>query len=130
MTQEYYFSGTHEDAINDVLNGRADIGAAKNTVFYRMATENKRVSKELEILATSPYVPANGLAVRNDLTEELKKSLLRLLLDMHKNSQGREVLDGLMIEKFIETSEADYQPVLDYATSIGLDLETYNYLNN
>lgn len=128
--KEYYFSGTHEDAINDVLNGRADIGAAKNTVFYRMATENKRVSKELEILATSPYVPANGLAVRNDLTEELKKSLLRLLLDMHKNSQGREVLDGLMIEKFIETSEADYQPVLDYATSIGLDLETYNYLNN
>ena len=128
--KEYYFSGTHEDAINDVLNGRADIGAAKNTVFYRMATENKRVSKELEILATSPYVPANGLAVRNDLTEELKKNLQRLLLDMHKNSQGREVLDGLMIEKFIETSEADYQPVLDYATSIGLDLETYNYLNN
>ena len=128
--KEYYFSGTHEDAINDVLNGRADIGAAKNTVFYRMATENKRVSKELEILATSPYVPANGLAVRNDLTEELKKNLQRLLLDMHKNSQGREVLDGLTIEKFIETNEADYQPVLDYATSIGLDLETYNYLNN
>ena len=128
--KEYYFSGTHEDAINDVLNGRADIGAAKNTVFYRMAAENKRVSKELEILATSPYVPANGLAVRNDLPEELKKNLQRLLLDMHKNSQGREVLDGLTIEKFIETNEADYQPVLDYATSIGLDLETYNYLNN
>ena len=128
--EEYYFSGTHEDAINDVLNGRADIGAAKNTVFYRMAAENKQVSKELEILATSPYVPANGLAVRNDLPEELKKNLQRLLLDMHKNSQGREVLDGLTIEKFIETSEADYQPVLDYATSIGLDLETYNYLNN
>jgi phosphonate transport system substrate-binding protein len=128
--KEYYFSGTHEDAINDVLNGRADIGAAKNTVFYRMAAKNKHVSKELEILATSPHVPANGLAVRNNLPEELKKSLQRLLLDMHNNNQGREILDGLTIEKFIETSEEDYQPVLDYATDIGLDLKTYNYLNN
>ena len=127
---DYYFSGTHEDAINDVLNGRADIGAAKNTIFYRMAAENIQVSKELEILATSPHVPANGLAVRNGLPEGLIKNLQKLLLDMHKNSQGREVLDGLTIEKFIENSEEDYQPVLDYATSIGLDLETYNYLNN
>lgn len=128
--KEYYFSGTHEDAINDVLNGKADIGAAKNTVFYRMARENNQVSQELEILATSPHVPANGLGVRNDLPEELKASLYNLLLDMHKSSQGREVLDGLKIEKFIETSEADYKPVQDYATSIGLDLKTYNYLNN
>jgi phosphonate transport system substrate-binding protein len=128
--KEYYFSGTHEDAINDVLNGKADIGAAKNTVFYRMAAENKQVSKELEILATSPHVPANGLAVRNDLPEELKKSLQRLLLDMHNSNQGRKILDRLTIEKFIETSEEDYQPVLDYATDIGLDLKTYNYLNN
>ncbi len=128
--KEYYFSGTHEDAINDVLNGKADIGAAKNTVFYRMAAENKQISKELEILATSPHVPANGLAVRNDLPEELKKSLQMLLLDMHNNKQGREILDGLTIERFIGTSEEDYQPVLDYATDIGLDLKTYNYLNN
>ena len=128
--EEYYFSGTHEDAINDVLNGRADIGAAKNTVFYRMATENNQVSKELEILATSPHVPANGLAVKNDLPEELKDRLQRLLLGMHNSNRGREVLDGLTIEKFIETNEADYQPVLDYATNIGLDLNTYNYLNN
>ena len=35
--KEIYFSGTHEDAIQDVLNKKADIGAAKNTVFERLA---------------------------------------------------------------------------------------------
>ena len=35
--EESYFTGTHEDAILDVLNGKADIGAAKDTVFYRLA---------------------------------------------------------------------------------------------
>ncbi|RLB68382.1 MAG: hypothetical protein DRH08_01095 [Deltaproteobacteria bacterium] len=128
--KEYYFSGTHEDAINDVLNGLADIGAAKNTVFYRMAAANNRVSKELEILATSPHVPANSLAVRGDLPDEVKQSLKKQLLEMHQSLEGKAILEDLKIEKFVETTVDDYQPVLDYAAGIGLDLQTYNYLNN
>lgn len=127
---EYYFSGTHENAINDVLNGLADIGAAKNTVFYRMATNDTRVTRELEILATSPHVPANGLAVRHDLSNDLKQALQQQLLAMHENDEGRAILQEMKIDKFLKTTATDYQPVLDYATSIGLNLKAYNYLNN
>lgn len=128
--KEFYFSGTHEDAINDVLNEKADIGAAKNTVFYMMATKNKQVTSELEILATSPHVPANGLAVRHDLPNELKQSLQKSLLKMHQSQKGMQVLETMKIERFILTSKEDYQPVLDYASSLGIDFKTYNYLNN
>lgn len=38
--KDAYFSGTHEAAIYDVLNGKADIGAAKNTEFERLAAED------------------------------------------------------------------------------------------
>jgi phosphonate transport system substrate-binding protein len=48
--KESYFAGTHEDAILDVLNKKADIGAAKNTVFEKLAKEDKRILLELEIL--------------------------------------------------------------------------------
>ncbi len=127
---EYYFSGTHEDAINDVLNGFADIGAAKNTVFYRMAANDSRVSRELEILATSPRVPANGLAVRRDLSNNLKQALQQQLLAMHEHDAGRAILKELRIDRFITTTAADYQPVLDYAADLGFDLDTYHYLND
>ncbi len=127
---EYYFSGTHEDAIADVLNGVADVGAAKNTVFYRLAAEDNRISRELEILATSPHVPANGLAVRNDLPADLKQSIQKELLEMHANPRGRDILDKMGINRFIETNAGDYQPVFDYAAKIGLDLKNYDYLNN
>lgn len=128
--KEYYFSGTHEDTIKDVLNGLADIGAAKNTVFYRLAAKDGRISRELEILATSPHVPANGLSVRHDLDDDLKLGLKQKLLEMNQHADGRDILAGLKVEKFIETRMEDYQPVLDYADSVGLDLKTYNYLNN
>ena len=128
--QGYYFSGTHEDAILEVLNGYADIGAAKNTVFYRMANTDKRISENLEILATSPHVPANTLSVRRDLPDELKIRLQEKLLNMQQNMKGRTILEAFGAEKFLPTTQEDYQPVFDYAASIGLDLATYQYLND
>jgi len=128
--KDYYFSGTHEDAILEVLNGYADIGAAKNTIFYRMAATDKGLSEDLEILATSPHVPANGLAVRQDLPGELKKLLQEKLLNMHQNMRGRTILENFGAEKFILTTVGDYQPVFNFAASIGLDLAAYQYLND
>src|SRR5512139_1139739 len=65
--KEAYFAGTHEDAIYDVLDKKADIAAVKNTVYDRVAQTDKRVARDLIIIETSPEVPENGLAVRSDL---------------------------------------------------------------
>ncbi|MBN2332752.1 MAG: phosphate/phosphite/phosphonate ABC transporter substrate-binding protein [Deltaproteobacteria bacterium] len=126
---ETYFAGTHEDAIYDVLNGKADVGAAKNQVFYRLARKNPALTEELTILMTSPEVPANGLAVRHDLDETLKKRLKDVLIHMDLSEEGKRVLQSLGVQRFIETTVQDYQPVFDFANHIGLDLSTYDYLN-
>ena len=127
---ESYFSGTHEDAIYDVLNGLADVGAAKSTVFYRLADSDKRLIEELEILSTSPHVPENALAVLKDIPDVLKQGLMEKLLTMHLNAEGREILAGLKIDRFVNTTAADYQTVFDYAKSIGFDLSNYQFQSN
>lgn len=128
--RETYFSGTHEDAIQDVLDGKADLGAAKDLIFYRLAKENPRITAELAILATSPKVPANTLAVRHDLDPTLKNAVKSSLLSMDHDKQGRRVLAQFGASRFIETMEQDYAPVLEYAAQIGLDLATYQYVND
>lgn len=127
---ETYFTGTHEDAIYDVLNRRADIGAAKNTVYQRVAESDSRIMEQLMVLAKSPEVPENGLAVRANLDEGLKRKIKETLLDMHKDPEGRRVLEGFGAKRFIPTTANDYQPVFDYARKVNLDLHTYNYLND
>ena len=127
---EWYFTGTHEDAIYDVLDGKADIGAAKNTVFYRLAQKDQRLLNDLEILTTSPEVPANALCVRKDLDNALKIKLKNILLEMGHDKQGTRVLHEFGAKKFIETSEKDYEPVFEYANKIQLDLEKYDYWND
>ena len=127
---ETYFAGTHEDAIYDVLNGKADIGAAKNTVFYRLAAKDRRLLEELQVLAESPKVPANSLAVRKDLDTALKIKLRNLLLEMHNSEEGKAILSEFGAKKFIATTEKDYDPVFIYADKVKLDLKKYNYWND
>ena len=127
---ETYFTGTHEDAIYDVLDGKADIGAAKNTVFDRLAAKDRRLVDELQVLAKSPEVPANGLAVRKDLDDSLKIKLRNILLQMDHDEQGRGILHEFGAKSFIETSEKDYEPVFAYAKAISLDLRKYDYRNH
>jgi len=126
---ETYFTGTHEDAIYDVLRGKADIGSAKNTVFFRLAKSDSKVQEQLKILATSPEVPANALAVRKDLDESLKRKLKNALLQMDQDAEGQKVLHDFGARRFLATTENDYAPVFDYANKIGFDLATYDYIN-
>ncbi len=128
--KETYFAGNHEDAIYDVLDKRADIGAAKNTVYERIARSDPRINEELRILDTSPRVPENGLAVRRDLNPEIKTQLKETLLNMHNTPEGRMILRELGVRRFIETKDDDYLPVLKYAETIHLNLSAYDYIND
>jgi phosphonate transport system substrate-binding protein len=126
---EAYFSGTHEGAIYDVLEKKADIGAAKNPVFDRLARHDRRIADELMVLTRSPDVPENGLCVRRDLDDRLKTELKETLLDMDQDKEGRGVLKQFGATRFIVTTEGSYAAVFDFAEEIGLDLETYDYMN-
>jgi phosphonate transport system substrate-binding protein len=128
--KEGYFTGTHEDAIYDVLNNKADIGAAKNTVFNRLAKADARIAKELVILEKSPDVPENGLALRRDIDESLRNRMKEALLGMHLDPEGKKVLERFGAQKFIETTNQDYLPVLKYAEEAHLNLATYDYIND
>jgi phosphonate transport system substrate-binding protein len=128
--KECYFAGTHEDTIEDVLNRKADIGAAKNTVFYRLAESDPRIRKELVVLARSLDVPENGIALRMDIDESIRSRLKETLLSMHQDPDGKRVLEQFRAQKFIETTNRDYDVVVTYAKSIGLDLATYDYIND
>jgi phosphonate transport system substrate-binding protein len=127
--KETYFAGTHEGVIQDVLDGKADIGAAKNTVYRRMADLDGRVIRELAVLDRSPEVPENGLAVRGDLEESIKKKIREALLTMHLDPRGAEVLKKFGAQRFIETHDHDYLPVRQYARKANLNLATYDYRN-
>jgi hypothetical protein len=49
---------------------------------------------------------------------------------MHTDPDGIDVLRNFGAGKFIETTNDDYASVYQYTQEIGLNLETYDYLND
>jgi phosphonate transport system substrate-binding protein len=126
---EYYFTGSHDAAIAAVLEGKADAGAAKHSVYDRIRKENPSVDRELLIIAESPPFPSNGLCVRRDLNLVLQASLKKALLELEKDPEGAPVLAQFGALRFIETTAEDYAPVIDVSREAGIDLKSYDYRN-
>jgi phosphonate transport system substrate-binding protein len=126
---ESYFAGSHDAAISAVLDRKAEVGAAKHSIYDRVRKGDPRVDRDLLILAESPHVPSNGLCVRSGLDESLKKKLKTALLGLDADIAGKDVLKQFGALKFIETTVADYKPVCDMAACAGIDIKTYDYRN-
>jgi phosphonate transport system substrate-binding protein len=126
---ELYFTGSHDAAIAAVLEGKADVGAAKHSVFDRMRRENPAIDRELTVLADSPPVPSNGLCVRHDLDPAVQATLKKALLDLEGEKDGAAVLAQFGALRFIETTPDDYAPVVELARAAGIDLQRYEYRN-
>jgi phosphonate transport system substrate-binding protein len=127
--KEKIFTGSHDAAIEAVLSGQADVGAAKNTIYDMLKKTNPAIEQELVILASSPRVPSNGLCVRSDMNPVYKTKFKTALLNLHSDPAGAAVLNKLGALRFVETSKKDYQPVIDLAKEAGIDLAQYQYYN-
>lgn len=109
------FSGSHESAIFAVLDGRADIGAAKNTAFAKLVTADPSIQQELEIIAQSPKVPEITLCLRQEIDPGLREKLATLLLHMDQTPAGQEVLRKFKALRFVKANRADFVRIEEMA---------------
>lgn len=128
--EEYFYSGSHDAAISSVLDKKADVGAAKNTVYKFLADKNPRIGRELMVIAESIDFPSNALWLSRHVDQEIRIKLKKALLDMDNDVEGREVLHKFGAKRFVETSIDDYKGVFITLKKAGIkDLSTYDYYN-
>lgn len=104
----FYFSGSHASTIFAVLDGRADIGSAKNTVFNRLVQADPSISQELRIIARSPKVPEVTLCIRKEVGQDIRERLGAALLNMDRTPEGRKVLGQFEALRFIPSATSDF----------------------
>lgn len=122
-----YFAGSHDAAAWAVYTGEAEIGGAKDRIFKALSEEYPEFKKQMVILAESPEVPSNGMAVRKDLNPALKLRLKGLLLGLHETEEGKTILEHFGAAKFIETSDNDYRIIYKMIREIGIDPASFPY---
>ena len=120
------FSGSHASVIYAVLDGRADVGSAKDTVYKQLVSKDQSIQNELVIIEESPPVPEVTLCMRSDLDPDLVARIQTALLNMDQNVDGYRVLKQLEARRFISSSPSDFSIVVDMAEEAGLDTLSAN----
>ncbi|KPJ99448.1 MAG: hypothetical protein AMJ60_05035 [Desulfobacterales bacterium SG8_35] len=104
----YYFAGSHASAVFAVLDGRADIGAAKSTVYSQLIKNDPSIGQELEIIAQSPKAPEVTLCIKSEIPHDLRERLASVLLNMNKTPDGKKILQQFRAQGFVRASKEDF----------------------
>jgi len=107
----FSFSGSHASAIFAVLDGKADIGCAKSTVYNRQITKDPTIGAELRIIAESAAVPETTLCLKKDIPGEVKQKLLAILEKMTSTERGRSVLHNIELLRFVKAGDSDFDGI-------------------
>lgn len=116
----HYFSGSHTSAVYAVLDGRAEIGAAKDTVYNQLVKKDPSMGNELRIIAESPPVPEVTLCMKSDLEPMLMEKLRISLFKMDQTVEGHRVLRTLEANRFTPSGPGDFSVVSELFEEAGL----------
>ncbi len=106
------YSGSHDMTIELVANKMVDIGFIDGHIWdYHKSTDPVFTSKT-KIIKRSPSFTIPPVVVARETPEDVKKKIRQILLTLQRDVEGREILNKLRIEKFVDIQERDYEDVM------------------
>ncbi len=116
--KKYIYTQSHDKAIQAVAQGIVD-GAAVDSLIWEYANRtNPRFTSKTKIIKKSPPYGIPPFVVRPGLDAATKKRLKTVFLNAHKDEHGREILKGMMIDKFVVIDDSAYNSIREMKTWI------------
>lgn len=108
---EVIYTKSHDKSIEAVAKKLVD-GASIDSLIYDYAAKKNPVYTQLtKIVEKSPSYGIPPVVVNKNVDPKLKAALKDAFLNMHKDTKGREILAGIMVDKFIIPKDSDYNSV-------------------
>jgi len=107
----YEFTYAHDKSIEVVARHLVDGAAVDSLVWEYLARTRPDLTDRTRIIARSEPYGMPPLVVRPGLPSSVKGALKSVLLHMNEEPEGREILKGMMVERFVETDDHAYDSI-------------------
>jgi len=113
---ESFFSETiytyaHDRSVDAVMAGLVDGAAIDSLIYDYLARINPEVPAKTKVVARSEPYGIPPVVVRPGLPQDLRERLKKAFLQLHETPEGAEILEGMMLERFVEGHDADYDTI-------------------
>ncbi|WP_422859796.1 phosphate/phosphite/phosphonate ABC transporter substrate-binding protein [Flagellimonas sp. S174] len=108
------YSGNHQAAIDNLLNGKTDICAVGSNEYFRQLQLDSSLSQSTSVLWMSEEIPLGPVLLNKRIKDSEKKSLIGFLSTLHKTNPEalKAVKDGWseakQAEKFLPITDQYY----------------------
>lgn len=109
--REYMYSYAHDTSIRAVAEGIVDAAAVDSLIWNYMEKNNSPFTKLTRIIKVSAAYGIPPVVVRPTKAPDFKDKLKKVLLDMHLDEQGKEILKKMEIDKFVEIDDSNYDSI-------------------
>ncbi len=115
-TPETFFEHTiytfsHDNSIHAVAQGLVDGATVDSLVYQSLLQDEPLLAEQLRVVEQSPPMGIPPVVVHPALDSDLKATLQQALLSMHQDTQGKDALTVLRMERFLPPNPAAYEDI-------------------
>ncbi len=114
---EYTHANDH--SISAVAKGIVDGASVNGCIWEYYSNRNPGYISNTRIIRRSGLFGNPPIVAAREMPAPLKESIAQLLISMHLNPKGKDILGELMIERFVEPRESWYEPIRQMKQTIG-----------
>ncbi|MBI3098646.1 MAG: PhnD/SsuA/transferrin family substrate-binding protein [Planctomycetes bacterium] len=108
---EHLLTDSHDRSLEAVATGYVDGAAVVSRVYERMVADDPSLAGKVKVILKSPPFGAPPLVVHPEMDPDLRARVLRVLLSMHEDPAGLEILSKIGIDRFIVPKASNYDSV-------------------
>ncbi|AKH22246.1 hypothetical protein AAY24_12175 [Sedimenticola thiotaurini] len=108
-----FFAWSHRDVVKAVSDGIAQGGAVDGYVWETLSRHDPTLTAGTRVVMKSEQFGFPPLVTRQDISPALFIALQKALLDMSSTAAGRELLDQMNLDGFIEGNDLLYEGIVE-----------------
>ncbi len=105
------YSHAHDASIQLVSKKIVDGATVDGLIFEYLAKHHPEKVKNIKIIEKSEEFGIPPVVVSKNIDPVIKQKLKHIFLNLHNDSIGKQILNKLLIDKFIEGNDANYNSI-------------------
>ncbi len=108
---KYLYSYSHDKSVELVAKKEVDGAAVESLIYYYMQKNQSPYVKQVRIIEQSPDFGVPPMVATPATPIFIKERIKEILLRMHQDPEGKQILDSMLIEKFVGADDTNYDSV-------------------
>ncbi len=109
--EKYVYSYSHNKSVALVAKKVVEGAAVENLIYQYMKNNDSPYIKQIRIIEKSPDFGIPPMVTSPDISTFVRDKIKEILTNMHNNQRGKRILSSMLIDKFVEGLDSNYDSV-------------------